>query len=276
MSDTAAKPPMTAADVREGLRKHFGVDGAILLDEVGNGTGHRRTPRWVDMMVMETWPSRGFMVHGIEIKISRQDWLRELKSPAKAEALHEHCDHWWVATANKGVIASTDELPAGWGWIEIRPERVVRVVQAPRQERPPHLPRSIVAAMLRALTRDMAATIDAKVRDARDSIEANLREMMERDRADARDKGAELLRKMTVAMGPEAMRWMEADRAIAAWRLVHNLNLAQSYSPLSELLDGIDRLLDAAGKMKERLAAEMRATGLEPPPDPKRRRVGFL
>jgi len=32
---------------------------------------------------MDLWPSGGLEIHGHEVKVSRSDWLRELKEPEK-------------------------------------------------------------------------------------------------------------------------------------------------------------------------------------------------
>lgn len=276
MSDAEAPSALSAAHVRTALQKHFAGDGSIILHEVSNATGGR-AQRWIDMAVVETWPSRGYLVHGIEIKISRGDWLRELKNPAKAEALHRHCDLWWIATANKGTILSTDELPPGWGWIEVKPERTVVVVKAQRQERPQHLTREFTAALLRSQSRDMAKTIDEKVREFTRDTEQRIRALVERDRASARDRGAELVRKIETAIGADSLAWMNTDRAVAAWRLVLDLNLHESFSPLAQIPDALRRIQADAGALAERITAEMAATGLEPPPKPKSRKsAGIL
>jgi hypothetical protein len=69
---------VTADDICRHLRRRYNdsLRYAIFF-EVANGTGtHRR--RTIDALVMELWPSDGLNLHALEIKVSRQDWLREL------------------------------------------------------------------------------------------------------------------------------------------------------------------------------------------------------
>lgn len=62
---------------------------------------------------MSCYPSRGLYFTGVEIKVSRGDWLRELAQPYKAEEFQKYCRHWYVA-APAGLL-SPDELPPAWG-----------------------------------------------------------------------------------------------------------------------------------------------------------------
>ena len=140
---------MIAADVKELLRARFGAEGAICMEEVGSGTG-AQAGRYADMVAMETWPSRGLVIHGIEVKVWKYDWLRERATPEKAEAVHRYCDFWWLAVT-PGVVEDVSEVPAGWGVLEAQQDpagkRTLKVLrQAERQERANDVPRIFVAA----------------------------------------------------------------------------------------------------------------------------------
>jgi hypothetical protein len=65
---------------------------------------------------MSLWPSRGLHLHGFEIKASRADWLKELKTPGKSAEVQQYCDFWWVV-AEKGIVED-GELPPTWGLLE--------------------------------------------------------------------------------------------------------------------------------------------------------------
>jgi hypothetical protein len=84
----------------------------------------------VDLLAVCAWASGDFDLHGHELKVSRADWLRELRKPTKADAGMARCDYWWLA-APPGV-AYPQELPEGWGFLELRGQNVRRVTQAPR------------------------------------------------------------------------------------------------------------------------------------------------
>lgn len=77
------------------------------------------TRRICDYMALDLWPggfdddATGPLLHGHEVKVSRADWLHELKSPEKAEAFSRYCDYWWLVVSDKAIVR--DDLPDGWG-----------------------------------------------------------------------------------------------------------------------------------------------------------------
>lgn len=109
----------TEARVYSLLNKVFPDDkGAYaLLPHVMNGMGYvcseRRT---ADAIAVSCHASRGIWMAGIEIKVSLQDWRKELASPEKAESIQKFCKYWYVACP-KGVIPVA-EIPEKWGLIE--------------------------------------------------------------------------------------------------------------------------------------------------------------
>lgn len=88
----------------------------------------------IDFLAVALWQSLGFAVYGYEIKISRGDWLRELRQPDKARESMARCDFWLLA-APPGVLKSTEELPEYWGYVELR-ETPVMVVRPTRLREP--------------------------------------------------------------------------------------------------------------------------------------------
>jgi hypothetical protein len=112
--------------------------------------GNRRA----DMIALGIWQSRGYSVDGFEIKVRRQDWLKEKKNPEKAEHATSLCDAWWVV-APEGIVPVA-ELPEPWGLLV--PKMVAgqpqlhTVKKAARKmpfDRQADLPRYFVASMLR-------------------------------------------------------------------------------------------------------------------------------
>ncbi|XKH58574.1 hypothetical protein LG293_16100 (plasmid) [Citricoccus nitrophenolicus] len=57
-------------------------------------------------------------MHGHEVKVSRADWLTELKNPGKAERIKRYCHYWWLVVPDASIV-KPGELPAGWGLITI-------------------------------------------------------------------------------------------------------------------------------------------------------------
>ena len=140
---------MKAEAVIAALRRHYPEQAWALIEQVGNGTGWAAN-RHADAVVMGLWPSRGLEIHGIEVKVSRQDWKRELEKPDKAEPIAERCDRWFIA-APKGLI-DLWSLPPAWGLLEIEGEGdKTRVLTSKPADKltPKPLDRMFVAAILR-------------------------------------------------------------------------------------------------------------------------------
>jgi len=138
--------PATAADVRAALRVRFAAPAFALFEEVGNSTGFR-TNRHADAVAVGIWPSRGYTIEGVEIKVSRSDWLSELKKPEKADEIAKYCDRWWIAVGDDSIVKA-GELPPTWGLLMLRGDKLVQSTQAPMLK-PEPAPRSFLAAILR-------------------------------------------------------------------------------------------------------------------------------
>lgn len=152
---------LTAAVVVELLRRRYGQRSGngpkwALVPQVRNGAGWGGPTgygglRTCDVIAVGLWASTGLGLHGHEIKVSRTDWLRELKDPHKADAFRCYCDRWWLVAAPG--VAHAGELPDGWGLLEARGGRLRVVAQAPALDPEPP-PRGLVAALVRAAIRD--------------------------------------------------------------------------------------------------------------------------
>jgi hypothetical protein len=84
----------------------------------------------IDFLAVGCWASTGYDVHGHEIKVSRSDWLRELKKTGKADSQMIRCDYWWLV-APAGVLKD-GELPSDWGFMQITESGCRVKVKAPR------------------------------------------------------------------------------------------------------------------------------------------------
>lgn len=96
---------------------------------------------------MSLWRSRGLTLWGIEIKVSRSDWRRELKDPAKADSIFRFCDGWLIV-APVGVVP-LDEVPPTWGLWELTPGGKWKYTRQPPKLAPDPLDRPFLAALLR-------------------------------------------------------------------------------------------------------------------------------
>jgi len=136
----------TVGALRAALAKQYSPPEYVYVEEATLGS------RRVDGIAMNLWSSRGFTLHGFEIKVSRSDWQSEKKRPAKAEAVTGYFDYWWLVAPNEEVIPR-DEVPDGWGLLVIEGTCLKVVVRARdrngsnRRERN-DMPRNFVARLL--------------------------------------------------------------------------------------------------------------------------------
>lgn len=86
--------------------------------------------------------------HGHEVKVSRSDWLTELRDPSKAEAFRPHMHFWWLVAAEASIVR--DDLPDGWGLMVPHGRTLRVVVQADLNRTVEPMPHGLVGALLRA------------------------------------------------------------------------------------------------------------------------------
>lgn len=160
-TSTRRKETVDAETIHLLLAKRYARPAWALLREVANATGGR-AKRSADALAISLWPSRGIAIHGVEIKVSRSDWLRELKQPEKSAPIQRYCDHWWVAAPSTEVVR-LDELPPTWGLLVVQGRNgLVAERQAPLLQ-PEQLTKDFVAA----LGRRMNEGVDAAKKFAR-------------------------------------------------------------------------------------------------------------
>lgn len=137
-----------SSDVIDCLRQRYPANAYAFLTEVGNSTGFRCN-RHADAIVMSLWPSRGLEIIGIEVKVNRSDWVKELNTPEKAEIIFQKCDTWFLAVGDE-LIVKEGELPRGWGLMVPAKKGGLRVkVTATPKNPEPEPDRSFLAALLR-------------------------------------------------------------------------------------------------------------------------------
>lgn len=158
--------PWKAADVCAALRLRYPTTEYAIAFEVPHevGGGNRRA----DCVVMNLWRSRGLEILGFEVKVSRSDWLSELKKPEKADSLARYCDRWYLVISDPKIVKD-GELPPTWGLLCRKGDRLVEVVKAPKQK-PVALDRPFLASMLRsnggASAEEINALVSAKLAES--------------------------------------------------------------------------------------------------------------
>lgn len=265
---TTEKPkPLTAADVRASIQGHFGTGGEkyAVLFEVRNGTAFLAN-RSVDAVVMSLWPSLGMELWGMEIKVSRGDWLREVKDPGKASEVFNYFDRWFLVAPDG--VAKADELPEPWGWFIPDGGRLRKARDAALNQNAKVADRNFLAALLRRTAKTDDAFIDSRLDAALKSqrrefdaeVERRILEKQEYIRADAEEwsKVRELLK-------DKPQDYIHQSDVIAAIRVLMKSGVTQSYS-------GLRNLLAATAKVHEDLSAIADDLGVPEPEKIGRRR----
>lgn len=120
--------PVKSSDIQNALKLRFPALSHALMFEVAPATGGGT--RYADAVAVGLWASHGHMVQGVEIKVSRSDFLHEMKQPQKSDPVMRYCNRWWLACP-KGMV-KPEELPTTWGMLEYHDRGVLQVkVKAP-------------------------------------------------------------------------------------------------------------------------------------------------
>lgn len=123
---------LAAHDLFLRLQGTFSPPAYITLEEVRDATGFDGT-RTADAMAISLYRSRGKSLWGFEFKVSRNDWLKELKQPEKSETILRYCHHWALVVPDKAIVKD-GELPSSWGLYVAQKNRLKCVVPAPMLE----------------------------------------------------------------------------------------------------------------------------------------------
>jgi hypothetical protein len=125
---------MTAAEVRQALRTRWHGQAYATFPELACGTGASDGANTtIDLWVMALWPSDNLRRIAVEIKVSRGDYLREIKRPNKRKRALRYSNQFYFATP-KGLL-KPEELPPEAGLIEVDDQGTTHeVVPAPYRE----------------------------------------------------------------------------------------------------------------------------------------------
>lgn len=138
-------------------------------------TGRQR----IDAVAYGMWARTGHAVHGIEVKTSRADLLRELRDPSKSAAAAAACDYWWLALGEATLLREGDPVPDGWGVMAAH-GRGLRTIREPaRREgvRDERFVAGLLMAAMRSSTYRRAQGYQAGYRDAEQQAAAQLKRL---------------------------------------------------------------------------------------------------
>lgn len=244
---------MTAEQLSALIRRRYPTDEYAVLFEVRNATGFAAS-RSADAIVFSLWPSRGLEVSGFEIKVSRADWVKEMRNPAKAEEIAQYCDRWWLVVDDEKIVQA-GELPPTWGMMAPKGDGL-RVVREAQKLNSVALDRSFVAAVCRAAQSHSPAKaqIDAAVGAARKEWESAANRHVRWTKKQEGDELARLrdaIKKFEEASGVRIVHY-DAGRIGAAVRVVmkrESLHIARDLElardNLKRVLNDVDELLQA-------------------------------
>lgn len=115
-----------------------------------------------DFIAIDKYATTQAMI-GHEVKVSRADWLTELRDLTKAERIKQHCDYWYLVVSDPAIVKD-GELPECWGLMVLAGSKLRVKVQAHKLE-PEPLPLDFVAGLAQAVQR--TAMREPLRRDAR-------------------------------------------------------------------------------------------------------------
>ena len=99
---------------KKAVERKFDYPEWGLFFEVAGKNGKR-----VDALAYNLFPSRNWKTIGIEIKVSRSDWKKELETASKNDWFVGQVDEFYVVAGRKGIVKES-ELPDGWGLYEMK------------------------------------------------------------------------------------------------------------------------------------------------------------
>lgn len=223
--------------------KRFPAPEWAYIQEVGNATG-TNVRRHADSIAMNLWPSRGLAIHGMELKTSRSDWLRELKNPEKAEAIYSYCDYWWLVSPDD--VAKLEEIPEGWGWLAPKGNKLVVKKDAPVIPKDSKdIPRSFLAALLRKHS-------EANAAEVRVAVDKELGELQKKTESEIERRVTQRIKRFTKIQedldaiesltGIDIVDGYWGRKEIAAeLKMVHDSKVFNGYNGLAALVAGLQK-----------------------------------
>jgi hypothetical protein len=252
------------------LRKRYDDQkGAwVYLTEVRNATGYKANSA-VDALALSLWPSRGIELHGHEIKVSRSDWLRELKDVTKSQPIQRYCDRWWLVIGDPAIV-QPGELPPTWGLMAVKGGRLVAVKEAPKLEREEWSP-TFVAAFFRGfmkdidhgwVRKDVHAKLEQQLRDLEPEIEARVQERLAQERRRTEDGDGDRLRRSLETFERVVGKPLDAYNGERLGELVNLARVIQSAGTGRTLTYAIDQAERVVGSLR---AAQQAMDQMETP-----------
>lgn len=242
----AESPSLTTAELQDHLAAKYPRDRYALFFDVPDNVGtHQR--RRADAIAVGCWNSVGHLIEGFELKVSRADWLRELKSVNKADPFIERCDRWWLVTASP-AIAKVEEIPACWGWMAYGKGGLRVQRPAPRlpQHKPEEIGRLFAVGLFRKMQDDLlnSPEVQRVIKEKRDEVEKRIEEQVTY-RTQHNNRRVEELQKVIDKFESES------GIKLAEWKYGHVGKIVKSISDLSYGGDGLTAVAQELARQED-------------------------
>lgn len=146
------------AVLRSTYQGRWNADKWAYFEELRVGTGYGRgVEQRIDAWAMHLWPSESMVRIAYEVKVSRADFLNELKNPLKRRKALLFSNMFFFVTP-PGLV-KPEEVPLECGLEEVHTspgeteQRLKIIVPAPWRDNPPP-PWSLFAAVARRIARE--------------------------------------------------------------------------------------------------------------------------
>lgn len=246
---------MRTHEIEAALGKSYVQPEWVIFFEVPNSTGGHS--RRADAIAMNMWPSRGLEIRGMEIKVSRGDFINEMKNPAKAEAIAKYCNSFYLVVPS-GLV-SEKEIPVSWGLITVSDKFVVRIQkQSEYNKTPEPLTKTFTASLLRSSQKVSERMIAARIRKETDDIVTHSNERI------AREAEAEVVRRtrkvesllfnlieLNQHTDNQAERYLQDKEFIKCCLAVHRFGIEGSFARLKMLSSNAQNLLNSLTRYME-------------------------
>ena len=219
----------TTEQVLQALRNKYSSGAYAFLTQVGNSTGFNCN-RWADAIVMSLWPSRGLEIIGFEIKVSRSDWVKELKHPEKADTIANYCDSWYLVVGDQDIM-QFGELPMGWGLMVPQTKSNLKItVTSERKVKPKPIDKQFLAAILRRATEQLTEA-------------AKLRNEYSRGYDEGIEEGKE---RMNYSVGSKDGQIQRLEKDIKDFEEASGVDIHQSWEHPDKIGEAVKNILDGS------------------------------
>lgn len=241
---------ITEKDLEFKLSERFCQPEWAFFGQVRSSTGS--ASRIADGIAMNMFRSRGYEINGFEIKVSRSDWLSELKNSSKAEEIFNYCDKFWLVVSDKDIVQN-GELPKGWGLMVLQGSRLIAKVRAERQEAKT-IDLGFIASLLRNATDRLISrnTIEQRINNAYERGKESKEWEVEREKKNT-EKYKDLVERFEEESGIKITGWHgneepgKVGSVLRRFFAKENLEVGMKYH-----LDSIERTLEITlNKIKE-------------------------